>query len=102
MRYNIPTDVLNELKSLFDRYSDIEKVILFGSRARGDYTPKSDIHIAIFSQTMTKETFKLLQLELSELPILYHIDSVHFEKSTQLLQKNIQADGITIFKQEAR
>jgi len=99
MNYNIPTDVLHELNALFTRYSAIEKVALFGSRARGDHTPKSDIDIAVFSKTMPKEHFKLLQLELSELPILHHIDSVHFEKSTKALQDNIQREGLTIFKQ---
>ena len=102
MNYNIPADTFQELTSFFQKFNVIEKVVVFGSRARGDHTPKSDIDIAIFSQTMTKGTFKLLQLELSELPILYHIDCVHFEKSAQALQNNILAEGVTIFRKEAR
>ena len=101
MNYNIPTDVLHELTSFFRKFDFIDKVEIFGSRARGDHSPKSDIDLCIYSKSMSKETFKLLQLELFELPILYHIDSVHFERSSQTLQKNILAEGISILSQEA-
>ena len=97
MNCNIPADVLTELISLFERNTAIDKVEVFGSRARGDHTPKSDIDLAIYSKTISKEAFKLLQLELSELPIFYYIDSVHFENATQALRDNIKKDGIVIF-----
>ena len=101
MNCNIPADVLNELISFFKKNRSVEKVEVFGSRARGDNTPKSDIDLAIYSKTISKEAFKFLQLELSELPILYHIDSVHFEHASQKLKGNIQKDGVTIFTKQA-
>ncbi len=101
MNCNIPADVLNELQSFFKKHSSVDKVKVFGSRARGDHTPKSDIDLAIYSKSISKEAFKFLQLELSELPIFYHIDSVHFEHASEELKDNILNDGVTIFTKQA-
>lgn len=43
--------VLNEISRIALDY-DINKVVLFGSRARGDNTPKSDYDIAVFAHNM--------------------------------------------------
>jgi len=45
MKYNIPERVLKDISAFAKKYS-INKVILFGSRARGDNTERSDIDIA--------------------------------------------------------
>ena len=47
MEYNIPDTVLREIIT-FAKKHHIHKVILFGSRACGKNTPKSDIDIAIY------------------------------------------------------
>lgn len=46
MKYNLPDKVLREI-SAFARIHEIQRVILFGSRARGNHTKTSDIDIAI-------------------------------------------------------
>ena len=38
--------VINEIKNIALAHDGIEKVVLFGSRARGDNTSKSDYDIA--------------------------------------------------------
>nr|WP_236930804.1 nucleotidyltransferase domain-containing protein [Geobacillus sp. JS12] len=46
--YGLERTVFRQLLHLFSRYADvIENVILFGSRARGDYKEGSDIDLAI-------------------------------------------------------
>lgn len=50
--------VLSELKSgLLQRYGDrIERLVLYGSRARGDYDAESDIDVAIIVKDLERET----------------------------------------------
>ena len=43
MKYNLPDRVLRELSS-FAKESSVIKIILFGSRARGTNTERSDIY----------------------------------------------------------
>jgi len=47
MKYNLPDWVLRKLYFFAQKYS-IEKLVLFGSRARGTNTERSDIDIAVY------------------------------------------------------
>ena len=48
---NLDKLVLEEIINISKKYSDIKKVVLFGSRARGDNEKKSDIDLAIYSNS---------------------------------------------------
>lgn len=65
--------VLEEIRSLAQQY-EIKKVILFGSRARGDFYKTSDIDLAVcggdfirFSLDVEEETSTLLQYDIVNL-----------------------------------
>lgn len=69
----IRKEVLEEIIDLAKRY-DIDKVILFGSRARGDYKRTSDIDLAVeggdvtaFSLDVEEETTTLLKFDIVDL-----------------------------------
>lgn len=47
MKYNLPERVLREL-SVFAQEHSVTKIVLFGSRARGNNTERSDIDIAVY------------------------------------------------------
>ena len=47
MKYNLPDWVLRKLYFFAQKYS-IEKLVLFGSRARGTNTVRSDIDLAVY------------------------------------------------------
>lgn len=65
--------VLTEIRELADKYH-LDKVILFGSRARGDYKRTSDIDLAAiggdiarFSLDVEEETSTLLKYDIVDL-----------------------------------
>ena len=65
--------VLTEIRELADKYH-LDKVILFGSRARGDYKRVSDIDLAViggdiarFSLDVEEETSTLLKYDIVDL-----------------------------------
>lgn len=69
----IPTRVESELKELAIQHG-VEQVILYGSRARGDYSRTSDIDLAIrggntkrFILDANEETYTLLQFDIVDL-----------------------------------
>ncbi len=45
MKYHIDDDVLADIRA-FARKNGIRRVVLFGSRARGTHSPRSDIDLA--------------------------------------------------------
>lgn len=46
MKYNLPERVVKDIVAFAIKH-DIQKVSLFGSRAKGTYTERSDIDIAV-------------------------------------------------------
>lgn len=69
----IKTCVVKEICALAEKYG-VEKVILFGSRARGDFYRTSDIDIALcggdfprFSLDVDEQTSTLLQYDIVNL-----------------------------------
>ena len=52
----------------------VERVVLFGSRARGDYRPESDIDLALFGGKLTTRDLADLQARLEETVIPQRVD----------------------------
>jgi len=47
LKYGLSERTINTLNSIFRKYSGIKEVILYGSRAKGNYRPGSDIDITL-------------------------------------------------------
>lgn len=69
----IRKDVIEEIRNFARKYQ-VKKVILFGSRARGDYKRTSDIDIAVsggdfaeFALDVEEETSTLLEFDIVNL-----------------------------------
>ncbi|MDP3265791.1 MAG: restriction endonuclease subunit S [Sulfuricurvum sp.] len=97
MTYQLDQQVAERLKAFFEPFDFIDKVVIFGSRAKHNANPKSDIDLCIYSLEMSEAQFSKLKLALDELPILYKIDVVHFEKSNEALRENVSRDGKLLF-----
>lgn len=97
MTYQLDKPVAERLKAFFEPFDFIDKVVIFGSRAKHNANPKSDIDLCIYSLEMSDAQFSKLKLSLDELPILYKIDVVHFEKSNEALRVNVAKDGKLFF-----
>ena len=71
----IKENVITEIVELAQKY-DLQKVILFGSRARGDFQRASDIdlavsggNVAMFAVDVEEETSTLLQFDVINLDL---------------------------------
>ena len=89
MKYNLPDRVLRKLYFFAQKYS-IEKLVLFGSRARGTNTERSDIDIAVSGV----DNFESLVEKVEELPTLFSVDLVNMDTCrNQLLLEDIRQYG---------
>lgn len=94
MNCNIPGRVLKDV-STFARRHGIEEIILFGSRARGTHTERSDIDLAVrggdfdsFYWDVKEKTHSLLMFDLVDL------DAGVSEE----LKTEIERDGVVIYE----
>lgn len=76
-----------------------EKIVLFGSRARGDNHDRSDIDLAVYG--MPEENRASFWCEIEELPTLLKFDIVHINSITDnALVENIERDGVSIYEKD--
>lgn len=94
MRYNLPDRILRELSSFARKYS-ISKIILFGSRARGTNTERSDIDIAVYGGDF--DSFYWDVKEKIHSLLMFDIIEADASISDELKQE-IEKDGVTIYE----
>lgn len=78
--YGLSDETVKDLCSVFANYGNIEKVLLFGSRAKGDYREGSDIDLALFGKDITYNQILDIQVRIEDLSLLYSVDLVNFER----------------------
>ena len=94
--FGLPQRTLDELLSYFNNNPDIEKVLIYGSRAKGNYRNGSDIDLAIW--TDNHKTFFSISSELNDLPTPYKFDVTDYKTLTHEGMKNsIDQDGIIFY-----
>ena len=90
--------LLRCLTSVFSSHSDLKSVILFGSRAMGTHSPRSDIDLAT-TGLLSRHALGRLKLDLDELDIPQRCDVVALEKIRhEPLLRHIEAVGVTIYR----
>lgn len=94
MKYNLPDRVLRELYFFAQKYS-IEKLVLFGSRARGTNTERSDIDIAVYGGDF--DSFYWDVKEKIHSLLMFDIIEADAPISEELKQE-IEKDGVTIYE----
>lgn len=66
--------VKEKLIGVFKKYPEIEKVILYGSRAKGNYKPGSDIDLTVVSGSLSLTQLLKIETEIDDLLLPYKID----------------------------
>ena len=98
MRYGIKEEQWDMLSNIFAKNPKIEKVLLYGSRAKGTYKPFSDVDITFvgddLSTTDLADTMNAIDDLL--LPYMFDISLYHKLKSPELLD-HISRKGIVIY-----
>jgi uncharacterized protein len=95
MNYGIPESSMNMITQMMQSRKEIEKAIIFGSRAIGNYKNGSDVDIAIFGDGITLEIVSEVSVKLNEeLPLPYYFDILHYGSiKHEALKKHIDDFG---------
>ena len=93
MKYGLSKEVYEKIKKVIEANKKY-KIVLFGSRARGDFKETSDIDLAVISDISRDEQYKIMN-EIDLLDIVYKIDIVFVDANTKKeLVKSIKRDGV--------
>ncbi len=92
MKYGLSNEVYEKIKKIINNKK--YKIVLFGSRARGDYQETSDIDLAVVDAISREEQYKIMD-EIDLLDIAYKVDIVFVDSNTKAeLVESIKRDGV--------
>ena len=94
----LPEAIHEELKTIFDNYPTIKKVVLYGSRAIGTNTKRSDIDLVIADSQVDRITLSNIEYEIeeSDIPNLVDIQLLE-EVDNQELIDHINRVGKVVY-----
>lgn len=100
-KFGIEEDDLQNIKAIFESEKQISEVILFGSRAKGNFSNGSDIDLALKGENLTLNNLLNLATALDELLLPYKFDLVIFSRIEESkLTEHIEKIGVILFNRE--
>lgn len=98
MNHGLKNITINKLIKVFDKYDRIEKVILYGSRAKGNFRKGSDIDLALSGEDLDLSYISRLKTDIDDLLLPYIVDiRVYHTITSDDLIDHINRVGIEIY-----
>jgi uncharacterized protein len=100
MKFGLKESLIEEIASILGEDGKVKKAVIFGSRARGDFNPASDIDIAVYGMNiLTSEELNSIRSKIDEIECIYKFDIVEVNRiDKRELVKNIENEGIPFFQ----
>src|SRR3989304_5931834 len=96
---DLPEHVKSQWLRLFASRPEVKRAIVFGSRARGDGEPRSDIDLAIEApQASDKQWLDLWYRLRDESDSLLIVDVLRMEEAPQALRQRILTEGKVLYE----
>lgn len=73
-RFGLSDATINQINRVFSDYPAIEKAVIYGSRAKGNYRNGSDIDITLFGNNLTYAQLNRIEAQLDNMLLVYSID----------------------------
>ena len=79
-KYGLPEQDLNKVVSVLQTNPKIKKAILFGSRAKGNFTVGSDVDIALAKKHLSLDDVLEAKLEIDNLLLPWKFDLLLYNR----------------------
>lgn len=101
-QFGLSQKSIESICGVFKLYPEIEEVIIYGSRAKGNYKPGSDVDLALKGKNIAYYTILEVKYTLEEkLPLPYFFDVVHYNDiGNSDLVDHIDRVGKIFYKQK--
>lgn len=101
MKYGLTEDTVEKIQGVFARFPAIEKAVLYGSRAKGNFKTGSDIDLTLYGEALTPDLCSTIASELDDLLLPYTIDlSIFDELNHAKLREHIERVGVVFYERE--
>ena len=101
MKFGLKTDIIKEIEKILADFPQVETVILYGSRAKGNYKPGSDIDLTFKGNNLNVNMLNKISLQFDDLLLPYTFDlSVFDQIDNKELVDHIERVGKIFYQKE--
>ena len=99
MEFGLNQETIDKINSVFEKHPEIEKVIIYGSRAKGNYRAGSDIDLTLIGNNLEHNLAGTVNSEIDDLNTPYLFDvSVFGKLNSPSLKEHINRVGKVFYK----
>lgn len=99
MNHGLSDSTVAKIRGVLARFPAIDKALLYGSRAKGNYRSGSDIDLTLHGSTLTPRILADIADALDELLLPYSIDLSIFEQLNHAaLRAHIERVGVVLYE----
>jgi uncharacterized protein len=99
MDTGLNAEASSKICAVFKKFPQVEKAVLYGSRAMGTYKPGSDIDLSLFGKSLTQDLIWTISQELDDLLLPQMFDLSLFETlDNNELKGHIARVGIIFYQ----
>jgi restriction endonuclease S subunit len=99
MNYGLSESTVEKIRGVFAQFPEIEKAVLYGSRAKGNFKTGSDIDLTLYGAALTSDLYATIADRLDDLLLPYSIDLSLFDEIDHAkLREHIQRVGVFFYE----
>lgn len=99
MMFGLKDQHSQKIRAIFSSYNQIEKVLVYGSRAIGNYRNNSDIDLSLIGNKIDFDILLKIENQLDDLLLPYEIDlSIYHKIENSDLIDHINRVGIIFYE----
>lgn len=101
LEFGLPQSTTRTIREILAKMPAVEKAVIYGSRAKGNERPGSDIDLTLIGQGLDLDMLGKIATELDESPIPYQVDLSLFDQIDHAgLRDHIERVGKVFYKRE--
>lgn len=101
MKFGLKENVIKSIEEILSDFPQVETVLIYGSRAKGNYRPGSDVDLSLKGDDLSLQVLNKISLQLDDLLLPYTFDlSVFDHIDNEYLKEHIERVGKIIYQKE--
>lgn len=102
LRFGLTDITIAKINAVFAKHPEVEKVVLYGSRAKGNYRHGSDIDLTVFGNALTYNQLGRIETEIDDLLLPYKMDiSLYRQIDNPDLLDHIKRVGVVFYQRQS-
>ena len=98
MQYGLSQNIVSKINQVMEQFPVVEKAVIYGSRAKGNFKASSDIDIALKGSNINLQQLSRITLKLDDLLLPYKFDlSIYNHIANRELLDHIDRVGQTLW-----